>query len=119
MNDASEMLEFATARGTPELNGVQEVVGSNPAGPRLQIQTNVFHVYVLRSVKTGRHYVGSCRDLDDRIRRHTAGHSKATRHGIPGSLVKKENFSTRAEAVRRELYFKTGRGRDELAALNL
>ena len=32
--------------------------------------------------------------------------------------MKKENFSTRAEAVRRELYFKAGRGRDELAALN-
>jgi len=34
-------------------------------------------------------------------------------------LVKKESFSTRTEAVRRERYFKAGRGRDELAVLNL
>jgi len=79
----------------------------------------MFHVYVLRSMKTGRLYVGSCQDLDDRIHRHNAGHSKATRHGVPWFLVKKESFSTRAQAVRRELYFKTGRGRDELAKLNL
>ncbi|PYK96764.1 MAG: hypothetical protein DME32_17055 [Verrucomicrobia bacterium] len=53
------------------------------------------------------------------MRRHNAGHSKTTRHGVRWFLVKEESFSTRAEAVRSELYFKTGRGRDELAALNL
>ena len=36
-----------------------------------------------------------------------------------GFYVKKESFSTRTEAVRRERYFKTGRVRDELAVLNL
>ena len=87
--------------------------------PEVKDLTGMFHVYVLRSMKTGRYYVGSCQDLDDRIRRHNAGHSKATRHGIPWFLVKKESFSTRTEAVRRERYFKTGRGRDELAVLNL
>src|SRR5205823_13839637 len=35
-----------------------------------------------------------------------------------GFYVKKESFSTRTEAVRRERYFKTGRVRDELAVLN-
>ena len=87
--------------------------------PEVKNLTGMFHVYVLRSMKTGRYYVGSCQDLDDRIRRHNAGHSKATRHGIPWFLVKKESFSTRTEAVRRERYFKTGRVRDELAVLNL
>jgi len=43
----------------------------------------MFYVYVLGSSKTGRRYVGSCEDLSDRLRRHNAGHSKATRHGIP------------------------------------
>src|SRR5438874_13749335 len=76
------------------------------------------HVYVLRSMKTGRYYVGSCQDLDDRIRRHNAGHSKATRHGIPWFLVKKESSSTRTKAVRRKRNFKTGRGGDKLAVLN-
>ena len=38
---------------------------------------------------------------------------------VMGNILKKKSFSTRTEAVRRERYFKTGRGRDELAVLNL
>ena len=79
----------------------------------------MFYVYVLRSEKTGRRYVGSCEDLENRLARHNAGHSKATRHGIPWTLVHKESFSTRVEAVRKERYYKSGRGRDALTQLEL
>ena len=77
----------------------------------------MFYVYVLTSGKTGRRYVGSCEDLDDRLRRHNPGESKATRHGIPWSLLRAENFATRSAAMTRERYYKTGRGRDELNQL--
>ena len=74
----------------------------------------MFYSYVLRSQKTGRRYVGSCEDLADRIRRHNAGESKATKHGMPWILVRSESFATRSEATQRERYYKTGRGREEL-----
>ena len=74
----------------------------------------MFHVYVLKSQKTGRRYVGSCENLETRVRRHNLGHSKATRHGVPWTLVYSETFSNRADAARRERYYKSGRGRDEL-----
>jgi putative endonuclease len=74
----------------------------------------MFYCYVLRSQKTGRRYVGSCEDLIERIHRHSAGESKATKHGAPWVLVRSESFATRAEAAQRERYYKTGRGRDEL-----
>jgi putative endonuclease len=77
----------------------------------------VYVVYVLRSETTGRRYIGSCQDLGKRLRQHNAGESKSTRHGIPWQLIYREVFSTRAEAVRREKYLKTGRGRDELDRL--
>ena len=77
----------------------------------------MFHVYILRSAVTGRLYTGSTADVQDRLRRHNAGESKATRHGIPWTLTHTETFATRAEAVRRERYYKTGRGREELEAL--
>ena len=73
----------------------------------------MFYIYVLQSTKTGRRYVGSCDNLDERIRRHNLGHSKATRHGIPWTLMHSESFSSRAEATRKERFYKTGRGRDE------
>jgi hypothetical protein len=40
---------------------------------------------------------------------------KATQHGVPWSLVHSESFASRA--VRRERYYKTGRGREELDRL--
>jgi putative endonuclease len=74
----------------------------------------MFYCYVLRSQKTGRRYVGSWENLSDRVRRHNAGESKATRYNVPWVLVHSERFSTRSEAAQRERYYKTGRGRDEL-----
>jgi putative endonuclease len=74
----------------------------------------LYYVYVLRSEKMGRFYTGSCADLEDRLRRHNAGQSLATRHGVPWRLVYQEGFASRAEAMRRERELKTGRGRDEL-----
>jgi putative endonuclease len=74
----------------------------------------MFFVYVLRSQTTGRTYVGSCEDLQDRLRRHNNRESKATRHGVPWQLVHQESFLTRSEAVQREAYYKTGKGREEL-----
>jgi putative endonuclease len=79
----------------------------------------MFHVYVLRSTKTGRHYFGSCENIEDRLRRLNAGHSKATRHGLPWVLSHFESFSNRADAMKKERYYKTGRGRDELNKLGL
>ena len=77
----------------------------------------MFFVYVLRSEKTGRRYVGSCENLSDRLRRHNAGESKATQHGVPWVLLHVEAFETRSHAVHKERFFKTGRGRDELDRL--
>jgi putative endonuclease len=77
----------------------------------------MFHVYVLRSNKTGRRYVGSCENLANRLGRHNAGHSKATQHGIPWILTYSESFTDRVQAVRKERYYKTGRAREELDRL--
>jgi putative endonuclease len=77
----------------------------------------MFYLYILRSGKTGRRYVGSCEDLDDRVRRHNVGEAKATRHGIPWKLVHTKSFLTRRDAVKKGRYYKTGRGRDELDRL--
>jgi putative endonuclease len=77
----------------------------------------MFHVYVLRSAKTGRRYVGSCEDVARRLRCHNHGESKATKHGIPWTLIHTENFETRSDAMKRERYYKTGRGHDELDRL--
>jgi putative endonuclease len=92
-----------------------EAVGSNPTSPTTL--SRMFHVYVLRSEKTGRRYVGSSQDLEKRLREHNSGQSLATRHGAPWKLIHHEEFPTRAEAVRRERFYKTGKGRETLDQL--
>jgi putative endonuclease len=79
----------------------------------------MFYVYVLRSEKTGRRYVGSCEDLAERLRRHNNAESKATRHGVPWLLLHSEKVSTRSAAASKERYYKAGRGRDELDRLEV
>ena len=76
-----------------------------------------FAVYVLQSRRTGRRYVGSTQDIQERLRRHNAGHSKSTKAGVPWVLVHSEPMASRSEAAKRELWLKSGVGRawlDEL-----
>ena len=77
----------------------------------------MYHVYVLRSDKTGRRYVGSSQDPEKRLGEHNNGQSLATKHGVPWKLIHHEEFPTRAEAVRRERFYKTGKGREALDQL--
>jgi putative endonuclease len=57
---------------------------------------------------------GFLQNLADRIRSHNAGESKATKHGVPWILIHTESFGARSEAAKRERYYKSGRGREEL-----
>jgi putative endonuclease len=77
----------------------------------------MWYIYVLRSTKNGRLYTGSTNDLERRLGEHQRGHSKYTKHAGPFELVYREEYDTQLEARRRELYLKTGHGREELAGL--
>lgn len=77
----------------------------------------MFVTYILQSLKTNEFYTGSTGDLDTRLTQHQQGLSRSTKHACPWKLVYHEEFATRAEAMQRERYFKSGRGRDELKKL--
>jgi len=72
----------------------------------------MFYVYILKSLKNGRYYTGSTNDLKRRLVEHNSGGSKYTKLTRPFVLVHKEEFNTRKEAVVRELFLKTGAGRN-------
>ena len=48
------------------------------------------HVYILRSKKDKRFYIGSTNDLGERLKRHNSGYEKATRPYRPYEIVFKQ-----------------------------
>ncbi len=74
----------------------------------------MYFVYVLRSLTTGRHYVGFTSDLVQRLGQHNQGITKSTKNRGPWELVHQEFLATRGEAMKRERFLKSGQGREEL-----
>jgi putative endonuclease len=66
----------------------------------------VFHTYILRSLSTGRFYIGHTANLVNRVARHNANRSPSLKNRGPWELVHSEEFSTRAQAARRERQIK-------------
>ena len=70
-----------------------------------------YTVYVLRSIRDGKRYVGFTNNLNRRIQEHNKGKVASTRKRVPLKLVRKEYFKTKQEAQVREMFLKTGKGR--------
>ena len=70
----------------------------------------MFYVYVLRSLKNRKHYVGHTQDLDNRIEEHNRGKSKSVRGKGPFVLIYKEPYQLRCDAVKRERQIKSYKG---------
>ncbi|MCZ2459726.1 MAG: GIY-YIG nuclease family protein [Chitinophagales bacterium] len=65
-----------------------------------------YYVYILWSEKLGKFYVGSTKDVENRLREHNKGESKFTSKGIPWVLVWQESVETNSEAVGLEMRIK-------------
>ena len=77
----------------------------------------MYFVYVLQSQPTGHFYTGSTSNLEQRIVQHNSGVTRSTKNRGPWQLVYSEPWSSRSEAIRREKFLKSGRGREELSTL--
>ena len=71
-----------------------------------------FYVYVLESESSDRLYTGHTKNIDERVNQHNSGKSRYTRGRGPWRLMFYEEYATRGEAMVREKFLKTGRGRD-------
>ncbi len=69
-------------------------------------------VYVIQSEKDGWTYTGHTNDVERRLNDHNRGKMKSTSCHGPFKLVHVEEFSSRSEAMIREKFLKTGKGRE-------
>jgi putative endonuclease len=86
------------------------------------LECTVFYVYILFSVRTRQYYVGSTKEVKNRLYQHNAGKSVSARSGIPWGLVHVECFQTRSEAIHHEQKIKArgiGRYLADLGSIRL
>ena len=75
----------------------------------------MFIVYVLKSIKNGKKYVGfPSKELTQRLDWHRWGLTSWTKQNGPFDLLHSEEFQDKHSALRRESYLKTGQGRRTL-----
>ncbi|MDW8331565.1 MAG: GIY-YIG nuclease family protein [Cyclobacteriaceae bacterium] len=82
------------------------------SGPGYQ----VWVVYVLQSLKSGKYYVGMSSDVSRRLEEHNSGKSKYTSGHRPWKLVYTEQAGSAIEARKREKYLKSAAGKRFLKA---
>ena len=71
----------------------------------------MFYVYLLKSRKTNKWYLGYTADLRRRIQQYNSKESLATKAGVPFDLIYYEAYLLKADAEDREKYLKTSMGR--------
>jgi len=69
------------------------------------------YVYVLYNSEYDRLYIGSTRDLNQRIKAHQSGKVRSTKAYRPWKVIYTEKFDTYTEARKRENFLKSGAGR--------
>ncbi|OGF61140.1 hypothetical protein A2662_03235 [Candidatus Giovannonibacteria bacterium RIFCSPHIGHO2_01_FULL_45_33] len=72
-------------------------------------------VYVLKSLKNRKRYVGSTNLLPEaRLKKHNHGSNKFTKGNRPFELIYQESYADKTEARKRENFLKSGVGRKYL-----
>ena len=75
----------------------------------------MYAVYILYSLTSGKTYVGYTNNVSRRLQEHNSTESSGfTMRYRPWTLIRTEEFSTKLEAMSREKYLKTGKGREEV-----
>ena len=71
-----------------------------------------YYVYVLISKKDGSTYVGYTNNINRRIKEHNNGFVPSTKNKKPFELIYFEGHKNNKMALNREMYLKTGWGRN-------
>ena len=86
-------------RKTPTLFGVFNF--------KYHFEGNMHFVYILKSLKSGRHYIGETKDLSERLQRHNNNRNKYTKGKGPWEIVVYCRVENKSQAVKLERKLKS------------
>jgi putative endonuclease len=99
--------------------GLQNLYSSvriRPA-PQIILSSHMYTVYILKSSKDKKRYIGFTDNLERRLFEHNSGKVTSTKHLKPLQLIYSEQFDFKIDAMNREKFFKTHSGRDFLDSI--
>ena len=70
-----------------------------------------YYVYVLRSEKDGKFYVGYTNNVRKRVEQHNNGQVESTKRRVPLELIYWEGCINQQDATKREKYLKSSWGK--------
>jgi len=70
----------------------------------------MYSVYIIKSQKSNRYYIGVTSNLFDRLRHHNSGSNKSTKNKGPWQLVYQDDFLDKKTAWLRERQIKKYKG---------
>ena len=73
-----------------------------------------YYLYVLKSLKDDKLYIGKTKDLRNRLKKHLNGEVKSTKKRLPMQLVYYEAYTNKEKWSKQELFYKSGVGREAL-----
>ena len=76
-----------------------------------------YHLYIIKSQKDGSYYIGSTKDMAERLERHNQGRSQYKKSKRPWILVYSEKHSDRSTAVKRENEIKKRKSKNYIESL--
>ncbi len=71
----------------------------------------MFFVYILYSAKIDKYYIGSTQNPYERLKKHNTNHKGFTGKTNDWKIVYKEEFNSKAEAMKREYFIKNKKSR--------
>ena len=77
----------------------------------------MYYVYVLLSKKDKKFYIGFTENLKSRVKKHKKGKIFVTKGRLPLNLVFYEAYLNKYDALRREKYLKTKKGKTTLRSM--
>ena len=70
----------------------------------------MWYVYILKSLKTDRYYIGHTENLEKRLRQHNSGKTRSLKAYLPFEIIHSEKHDTKQEAYSRERRIKSYKG---------
>ncbi len=78
-----------------------------------------WYVYILQSLKDNGIYIGISKEPEKRLKQHNKGKTISTRSRIPFVMLYQEEFNSAGEARKREKYYKSGIGREQIKQIHI